>query len=97
MSAPRVALPRGFAEELRRESPSLVTEIVREMRRQIPEYDRPLDSLFISGLILGVETALAEFADTVEGRAAPAAQRARIYRGLGRAELAEGRSMDALQ
>jgi hypothetical protein len=97
VSAPRAALPRGFADELRRENPSLAAEIVREIRALIPEYDRPLDSLFSSGLILGVETALAGFADTVQGRAAPARERARVYRALGRSELAEGRSMDALQ
>ena len=90
------ALPRGFGEQLRREAPSLATEIFREIRRQIPEYDRPLDSLFSSGLLLGVETALAEFADVIEGRGRPAGRRARIYRGLGRTELAEGRSMDSL-
>ena len=91
------AVPRGFAEQLRREVPSLAAEIFREIRRQIPEYDRPLDSLFSGGLLLGVETALAEFADAVEGRGASAEMRARVYRGLGRSELAEGRSMDSLQ
>jgi hypothetical protein len=91
------AVPRGFAEQLRREAPSLATEIFREIRRQIPEYARPLDSLFSAGLLLGVETALAEFADAVEGRGVSADTRARVYRGLGRSELAEGRSMDSLQ
>ena len=91
------AVPRGFAEQLRREAPSLATEIFREIRRQIPEYDRPLDSLFSGGLLLGVETALAEFADAVGGCGASAEMRARVYRGLGRSELAEGRSMDSLQ
>jgi PucR C-terminal helix-turn-helix domain len=91
------AVPRGFAEQLRREAPSLAAEIVREIRRQIPEYDRPLDSLFSTGLLLGVETALAEFADAVDGRGVSAELRARVYRGLGRSELAEGRSMDSLQ
>ena len=91
------AVPRGFAEQLRREAPSLAAEIFREIRRQIPEYDRPLHSLFSTGLLLGVETALAEFADAVEGRGASAEMRARVYRGLGRSELAEGRSMDSLQ
>jgi hypothetical protein len=91
------AVPRGFAEQLRREAPSLAAEIFREIRRQIPEYDRPLDSLFSTGLLLGVETALAEFADAVEGYGVSAEMRARVYRGLGRSELAEGRSMDSLQ
>ena len=92
-----LALPRGFPEDLCKENPSLVAEIVREIRARIPEYDRPLDCPFSVGLVLGVETALAEFADTIDGRAAPAAERARVYRALGRTELAEGRSMDALQ
>ena len=91
------ALPRGFAEQLRREAPSLAAEIFREIRRQLPEYDRPLDSLFSAGLLLGVETALAEFADAIEGRGPSAETRARVYRGLGRSELAEGRNMDSLQ
>jgi PucR C-terminal helix-turn-helix domain len=91
------AVPRGFAEQLRREAPSLAAEIFREIRQQIPEYDRPLDSLFSTGLLLGVETALAEFADAVDGCGVSAEMRARVYRGLGRSELAEGRSMDSLQ
>ncbi|HET9168793.1 MAG TPA: helix-turn-helix domain-containing protein [Actinospica sp.] len=90
-------LPRGFVEQLRREIPSLAVEILREIRLRIPEYDRPLDSLFSSGLLRGVETALVEFADEVEGRGSPIEERARVYRGLGRSELAEGRSMDSLQ
>ncbi|MGP9019919.1 helix-turn-helix domain-containing protein [Streptomyces sp. BR1] len=48
-----------------------------------------------------METALAEFADLVEGAAQPAGQsdadRWRVYWILGRGELAEGRSLDALQ
>jgi hypothetical protein len=100
MARERVALPvfpHGFVEQLRREMPSLATEILREIRLRIPEYDRPLDSLFSSGLLHGVETALIEFADEVEGRGSPVDDRARVYRGLGRSELAEGRSMDSLQ
>lgn len=89
-------LPRGFGARLRQEAPSLATEIFREIRRQIPEYDRPLDSVFSSGLLHGVETALAEFADSIEGHGVPAEQRALVYRGLGRTELAEGRSMDSM-
>jgi hypothetical protein len=90
-------LPRGFAEELRKEHPTLVAEIVREVRTRIPEYDRPLNSEFTNGLVLGVQTALTEFTDWIDGIGSPAAERARVYRSLGRAQLAEGRSMDSLQ
>ncbi|MEU4346942.1 helix-turn-helix domain-containing protein [Streptomyces sp. NPDC023838] len=47
-----------------------------------------------------METALAEFADLVEGAAPPAGpgeERWRVYWVLGRGEFAEGRSLDALQ
>lgn len=96
-NTPSTDLPRGFAEELRKEHPTLMAEIVREVRTRIPEYDRPLNSDFTNGLILGVQTALTEFADWIDGIGSPAAQRARVYRSLGRAQLAEGRSMDSLQ
>jgi hypothetical protein len=90
-------LPRGFAEELRKEHPTLVAEIVREVRTRIPDFDRPLNSDFTNDLILGVQTALSEFTDWIDGIGIPAAERARVYRSLGRAQLAEGRSMDSLQ
>nr|WP_257018832.1 hypothetical protein [Streptomyces sp. TLI_235] len=44
-----------------------------------------------------METALAEFADRIEGAGSLGAERLRVYRSLGRGELAEGRSLDALQ
>ncbi|MFK8912275.1 PucR family transcriptional regulator, partial [Streptomyces sp. YS-3] len=50
---------------------------------------------------MGVETALAEFADLVEGGDSASADRGgerwRVYWVLGRGEFAEGRSLDALQ
>ncbi|MEV7612505.1 helix-turn-helix domain-containing protein [Streptomyces sp. NPDC089799] len=44
-----------------------------------------------------METALAEFADRVENAGGLDPERLRIYRSLGRGELTEGRSLDALQ
>ncbi|WP_431683271.1 helix-turn-helix domain-containing protein [Kitasatospora sp. KL5] len=44
-----------------------------------------------------METALEEFADRVEGAGGLGAERLRVYRSLGRGELTEGRSLDALQ
>ncbi|WP_231873107.1 MULTISPECIES: helix-turn-helix domain-containing protein [Kitasatospora] len=44
-----------------------------------------------------METALAEFTDRVAGLPAPGPRQLRVYRSLGRGELAEGRSLDALQ
>ncbi|MCP2309118.1 MULTISPECIES: helix-turn-helix domain-containing protein [Kitasatospora] len=44
-----------------------------------------------------METALAEFTDLIARVAEPDPSRLRVYRSLGRGELAEGRSLDALQ
>lgn len=108
MTGRRTVLPRHFADELRKERKSLAAEIIREIRLHVPEFSRPLTGQFGAGMQSGVETALAEFADLVEGRAAgddafPCSSDAlgeehlRVYRALGRGELAEGRSLDALQ
>ncbi|HEY3480584.1 MAG TPA: PucR family transcriptional regulator, partial [Streptomyces sp.] len=88
---------------MRKERASLAAEIIGEIRRQIPEFARPLAGQFGAGIQQGVETALEEFADLVEGGGAGATgrtldeERLRIYRALGRGELTEGRSLDALQ
>lgn len=90
-------MPRAFAAELRKERQSLAAEIVREIRTRIPEFAWPLPGRFAARLQLAVETALAEFADLVDGSVDMEAERIRIYRELGRRELAAGRSLDALQ
>ncbi|WP_225448148.1 helix-turn-helix domain-containing protein [Streptacidiphilus sp. P02-A3a] len=115
-------MPRCFAAEIRKERETLAAEIIREIRQQVPEFSRPLAGHFGAGIQYGVETALADFADLVEG-AGPRArrpdtaaeqptarrpnghgrerslseERVRVYRALGRGELAEGRTLDALQ
>ncbi|GAA4876488.1 helix-turn-helix domain-containing protein [Kitasatospora terrestris] len=97
MTGPWGNLPRNFAAELRPEQKTLAAEIIREIRAAVPEFSRPLAGKFGTGIQHGVETALAEFGDLVEGTAAPDPARLRVYRSLGRGELAEGRSLDALQ
>lgn len=103
MDSPWPQLPQAFAAEVRKERASLAAEIIGEIRRQIPEFSRPLAGQFGAGIQQGVETALEEFADLVEGGGAGATgrtldeERLRIYRALGRGELTEGRSLDALQ
>jgi hypothetical protein len=97
MTGPWTALPHTFAEDIRRERRGLAAEIVGEIRRQIPEFGRPLAGKFGVGIQLGVETALGEFADLIDGAGPPDPDRVRIYHSLGRGELREGRSLDALQ
>jgi hypothetical protein len=97
VTRPWATLPRAFAAEVRKERGSISTEILHQIRREIPEYDKPLSGKFGIGLQLGVETALLEFPELVESAGEPTAERLRVYRALGRGELAEGRSLDALQ
>ncbi|WP_310794762.1 helix-turn-helix domain-containing protein [Streptomyces sp. TLI_171] len=86
-----------MSTEIRPEQQSLATEIIREIRSAVPEFARPLSGQFGAGIQQGVETALAEFADRIAGLPAPGPRQLRVYRSLGRGELAEGRSLDALQ
>lgn len=76
---------------LRPELPALADEIVEALRREVPEYARPLRGDFGRGIRAGVEEALRRFG------APPSEEAAAVYRALGRGELREGRSLDALQ
>ncbi|MFE9423958.1 helix-turn-helix domain-containing protein [Kitasatospora sp. NPDC006697] len=97
MATPWQMLPSQLAAELRRENRAIAAEIIREIRAQVPEFSRPLAGKFGAGIQQGVETALEEFADLVAGAEPGGPERLRVYRALGRGELTEGRSLDALQ
>lgn len=100
MDGPWTRFPPRFAVEVRKERSSLAAEIISEIRRQVPEFARPLAGNFGAGIQQGVESALAEFADLLAAGRAEGAfseDRLRVHRALGRGELAEGRSLDALQ
>lgn len=79
------------------EVPGLVQEIVAVIRRQIPEYRRSLDGPYGTATRRGVEEALTTFVAQVtrSGELSPA--HLEMFRGLGRGEAVEGRSLDALQ
>ena len=76
---------------LRPELPALAEEIVEAIRREVPEYARPMRGEFGRGIRAGVEEALQRFGAPESGRGRD------VYRALGRGELREGRSLDALQ
>ncbi|MFC1433317.1 helix-turn-helix domain-containing protein [Streptacidiphilus sp. N1-3] len=94
---PWAALPQGLAALIRAENVRLGPEIVREIRRQIPEYARPLGGGFGVGIQRGATRALAQFAELIADDAAPPEESLQVYRALGRGEWQEGRSLDALQ
>ena len=74
--------------------PVLAEEIIAAIRAEVPAYARPLEGDFGRTVRVGVEEALRRFSDHD-----PAEQRddARsVYVAIGRGELREGRSMEAL-
>ena len=83
-----------MAAALRPELPGLADEILEAIRAEVPEYDRPFRGEFGRGIRTGVHEALARFVALMED---PEAPRLDVYRALGRGELRQGRSLDALQ
>jgi hypothetical protein len=77
--------------------PHVVEEVVVAVAREVPGYRRPLRGRFGRGVRRGVELALARYLDTpLTGDSALAADELAVYSDLGRGELRQGRSLDAL-
>src|SRR3954468_14323607 len=92
---PWEGLPPELAAALRDEVPRTVEEIIEEIRRAVPAYARPLEGAFGQAIRTGVERALWDFLDDVEGK--PREEPGRdIYMLLGRGEARVGRTMEAL-
>ena len=79
------------------ELPSLRDEILAVIAEEVPSYARPLEGAFGRGIRLGVDEALRQFAQIVADPDRGRAQSSEVYRALGRGEMREGRSLDALQ
>jgi hypothetical protein len=90
-------LPKHLAAMMRPELPSLAREIIEEIRRQIPEYGRPIRGPYVQALQIGVERALVQFVDQIDDPSAPRERHEDTYRRLGRFEAQEGRTLDNLQ
>jgi methionine salvage enolase-phosphatase E1 len=72
-------------------------ELLDAVRLDVPVYARPLEGLFGDSIRRGVEVALTRFLQ-LPGTQQPAlmGDDRRVYEGLGRGEVREGRPMDAL-
>ena len=97
MERPWTALPAEVAATLRPFVPDAAEEIIETIRRTVPAYSLPLEGAFKQAITTGVELALSEFLDEVEGKVAEGDGGGRdVYADLGRGELREGRDMESL-
>src|ERR1700749_1308464 len=94
---PWEGLQPQVAAVLRPELHALADEIIDTIVLDVREYARPLEGDFERGLRLGVREALRHFLQLIEDPVAGRTQDRSVYRGLGRGELRQGRSLDALQ
>ncbi|MEA2219139.1 MAG: hypothetical protein QOJ35_1765, partial [Solirubrobacteraceae bacterium] len=76
--------------------PKLSAELVREIGAQVPDYSRPLEGPFGVTLRYGVERALSRFVDTIERPECVSERDRRTYIELGRGEMRQGRTLNAL-
>jgi hypothetical protein len=70
--------------------------VIEAIREGVPAYRRPLRGRFGAGIRTGVEEALGQFADLISDPSLDRSGAERVYRGLGRGEHRERRSLDAL-
>ncbi|MEX5303767.1 PucR family transcriptional regulator [Kocuria sabuli] len=94
---PWTSLPPDLTPLLVPHLPAVTEELLDAVRHDVPVYARPLEGLFGDSIRQGVEVALTRFLH-LPGTAQPALQKddRRVYEGLGRGEVREGRPMDAL-
>jgi hypothetical protein len=89
-------IPSAVAAVLRPVLPDLAAETIRAIGREVPDYSRPLEGRLGVTLRYGTERALRRFVDSIEAPAAVSDRDRRIYFELGRLEMREGRTLNAL-
>lgn len=94
---PWAELPVEIGQRLRPALPSVVSDVIHTIAREVPSYSRPLEGTFGAGVRRGVEVALSRFLD-LPGSTQPALQPAEreVYLALGRGELRQGRTLEVL-
>ena len=89
-------IPPGVAAVLRPVLPDLAAETIRAIGAEVPDYSRPLEGRLGVTLRYGTERALRRFVDSIEAPTAVSERDRRIYFELGRLEMREGRTLNAL-
>jgi hypothetical protein len=79
------------------ELPAATEEILETIAREVPEYARPLEGAFGSGIRTGVSEALRQFVALIRDPDAGREPGRDVYVALGRGELRQGRTLDSLQ
>jgi hypothetical protein len=87
----------GLGELLRPHVDSVVDEVVREIRRHVPEYAQPPDSDYGRRLRRNISETVGQFVDSVGGTVADSTVLTEFYSRLGAHEARSGRSLDSLQ
>lgn len=87
----------GLGELLRPHVDSVVDEVVREIRRHVPEYAQPPDSDYGRRLRRTISETVRQFVDSVGATDADGSALSDIYARLGAHEARSGRGLDSLQ
>lgn len=90
-------LPNELAALFRPRVTDVAAEILQEINRSIPVYDRPRQGTSGKAIAHGVQQAIEQFVDRLADPDAPQDDRKALFRDLGRHELAQGRNLDLLQ
>ncbi|MEA2418984.1 MAG: hypothetical protein QOE60_1190 [Thermoleophilaceae bacterium] len=76
---------------------AITDDILATIALEVPEYARPLEGSFGHGVRTGVTEALGQFVDLIRSPSGARGQGREVYVALGRGELRQGRTLDALQ
>jgi hypothetical protein len=85
------------ADVLEPELDAVTDEILETIAREVPDYARPLEGQFGQGVRTGVTEALRQFVELIRSPSGARGQGREVYVALGRGELQQGRTLDALQ
>jgi hypothetical protein len=91
------ALPAEIADVIEPELEATTDEILAMIAREVPDYARPLEGAFGHGVRTGVTEALGQFVELIRSPSGARGTGREVYVALGRGELRQGRTLDALQ
>jgi PucR C-terminal helix-turn-helix domain len=91
------ALPAEVADVIEPELGAVTSEILDTIAQEVPEYARPFEGSFGRGVRTGVTEALRQFVALIRDPDSGREPGRDVYVGLGRGELRQGRTLDALQ